>query len=1813
MKVKIRAIIFMWAILFSLPAFSQLNANFSITDLSGLPIVGGCSPQIIRCNDLSIGNPTSWSWSIQPGNITSTLQNPVFGLVNQGPYTITLTITAGGVSRIFSQNFTVYPNPVVDFSADFTQGCTGFTSCFSDLSNGQGFPIVNWQWDFGDGTVVQGDSAPCHIFNNPSNPNNRCFNITLIATNSQGCSANRVKNNFICLTPRPTVNFFANNRTLCNQPFIVAFFDSSVSVNGLTYFWEFGDNNTSTLRNPTHTYLNAGCYNVRLTVTDTVCNESVTIIKNNYICAGSVRANFSVISDTVCAGVAAQFVDSSSGNITAWLWNFGVAGATSSQQLPTYTYANAGTYNVSLRVTSNLTCVDDTIVNAAITVLPQPTGNITANSTSSCRAPFTVNFNSNALNAIDYLWNFGDQDTLRGVANPSHTYQNPGTYTVSVVLFGANGCNRTVTQNNFIRVDPTIVNFAADSLFGCAPLNLCFRDSSVSIDPIISWAWNFGDPNSGINNSSNLVNPCHLFQNTGSYNVQLTINTQTGCTATITKNITSGNKPNIGFTASDLSPCVNVPVLFTNTSTGVPTPNTFLWNAIGAGTSTSPSPSFIWEEPGLYVVIFTAGNNGCNADTTVTITVLDPLAEFDFTANCNVFGRVTFNNTSVNATSYLWEFGDGATSTSANPIHTYSSGGIYSVTLTATSSVTGCSTEFTEDITISNTQSNFSALVTSGCAPLAVTFNNTATGSGLRYFWNFGVLGILTDTSSSPNPTYSYTTSGAFTVSLTVTDVNGCANTFSRPNYIRVSDVTPNFQAIVPYGCLPEIGIPQPIIQFQDLSTASVGSTISNWNWDFGNGTQAFSLPGSPPPSPVTRAYALPQLYNVSLTVTTNLGCQRTLTRNQYIDINQPIANLSTDFNLYCPNQDIEFNNLSTGESLTYQWSFNDPSVPGGGTSTAVLPTYAYADTGYYDIRLIATDIYGCRDTVEKNDLFFVGTPELDFFTLDTFRNCPPFVVTFTNLTTYDTLDINRIEWDFGDGSGAVNVQNPSKIYTRAGFFTVTVLVSFENGCQDSLTINNYINIGGAVGDLTLSEDTICKGDCILLDANSISATNRFWLFGDGIFEPGEDTISHCFLQPNLYPNQPCVVLTDNQSPPCSYTLCTNDTLIVDSVRAFFVTNLNDSVCQNAPIQFIDSSAAFILDSIVRWDWDFGDAGVSTLQNPIYTYTTPGTKTVTLTAYNAAGCINTYSRQIYVIDKGRADFAISDSLGCDSLFTTFTDISVPGDFPILSWDWDFGNTLVNNDTSNLQGPHNYSYNLLGTYNVRLIINDEYCADTVVKPVFVYPVPNGIADPDTVQICFNDSIRLNGDPQYAAWDWTPGIYLNDSTVAQPWAYGVDTTTYVLITTDFTTCQSFDTVTVIVLPLPPLSLNPYPEKNICLGDTLPLIANGSLLYEWMPNVEINNNTIPNPVVYPTLSRYYKVTTTDIFGCKSSDSVRVVINKFNTIFEGERSCLGNPADFVSISGATDRSIEQWLWDFGVLNSNTDIDSGRVVNYTYPDSGIYNVQLVVVDSIGCTDTLIKQVKVDFPPDAFAETDTIICFGESVQLFSGGGIDSVYWTPITYIDNRITYNPFVSPRENTIYTVHVTNGICPFDTAQVNIKVQPLPFVKSIENKLINKGVTIELNTVAPIYDSLYWFTLDTSITCTDCLSPVAQPLTSTFYVVNVIDELGCLNLDTVFITVNEFCNEDVVFVPTAFTPNGDGSNDLLYARMFGAKELIFFRIFDRWGGLLFETKNSNIGWDGTNRDGEKLITGVYVYAIEALCYDGDRLIKKGNVTLLK
>lgn len=1796
-------------------AQGQLIGKFAITDLSGNEQVDGCAPFIAFFSDSSTinGNPVpyrsitngdaynSHRWSAGYGGVggTSTLYDPTFAYSSAGNYTVTLIVTHNGVNYdTVTRNIDIYPQPVVKFKVSDTSGCNPLTVTFCDTSTGN----VSWTWDTGDGYIYT-DSCFTHTYRLSGSGQN-CFSVTLIATNQFGCSNSLTKNNYVCIDLPPVPDFTSPDTLLCDSPFVAQFIDLSTFNNPVTYNWSFGGVTTSTQANPTVTFPAAtNTYNVRLTVRDTACGTQRSIQKVNYIKTSFVKASFTADKDTICEGDTVQFTSNISGVTTGVSWTFGPPGATASTANPRHVYNTPGLWSVTLSVNGTNGCVVDTTITDMILVRPRPTVDFTSSPTVSCQAPFQVSFNEQAgTNIASYLWYF-ERPSLAfftNQANPTYTYNSPGNYGVSLTVTDIYGCTNSIIKNNYIQIAPTIVDFQMDTTEGCVPVNVAFTDNSSSPEPIIAWTWDFGDGSATVNGR----NVSHSYTTPGTYDACLTITTQSGCTGMRCYQVSAGVTPTASFNFSPDTVCTDVPVVFNNTSSA--TANTYDWNFGDGQTDGTRDPDdHVYETPGTYTIELEIGYNGCKHDTSDIIVVEGADANFDFDLDCSGSGYVEFENTSVGGDIFDWDFGDNtANSNLFEPTHTYASSGNYEVTLTVTDTASGCVSEETDSIKVSVGNASFTNNRSSGCAPLRVNFNSTSQGNSLTYNWNFGdPASGAANTSVNRNVAHTYQAPGQYTVSLIITDINGCTDTIVKPTLITVSDVTADFTGSPLIACIPsDSSTPGPPVTFTDQSVNNGNGPLS-YLWYFGNNTTS-TLQN---PSAV---YNNGGNYNIALVVTNGDGCTDSIMKPAYVEMRQPKANFRIPFNLYCAGQSIRFNDISLGANLTYFWDFGDPNT-NADTSLSSNPLYTFNDTGSYDITLVVTDNAGCKDSIVKQNAVNISVPELQFVADDTFRYCPPHVVNFTNFANLDTAQVDSVRWDFGDNSGS-SVFEPSHIYTRAGLFTVCLKVFFANGCKDSLCYPDYVNIGGVVGDITLDPDTGCVPLRVGISPNVTSAAaTQILLTGDGnVVVDSSDTVYHTYTNPGEY--IPSFVLIDTQIPACQYVLTADDTIRVDSVVADFGFDI-DTVCQKEPITFSDSSSTILGRPIVAWNWDFGDGTTDTVQNPTHSFNSSGIKTVTLTSYSVYGCSDSVVKQIYVLTSPTAGYTVSDSIGCDDLQVTFTDTSVAGDAPILSWFWDFGDTTLTNDTFAGQNTPPYFYADTGLYYSSLIVADTNgCMDTAVTLIGVFPSPPGIASADTLSICFEDTIVLMGDTGYAAYDWTPGIWLNDSTVAQPKAFPSDSTLYTLLTTDSVGCSTLDSVFINVNPLPQLNVFPSPDTTICWRDSAQLTAVGTgIAYQWNPIDGLSDPNSRTPRAAPDSTTEYTVYTVDGRGCTQNDTLTVIVNRFNTKFSSNRVCLGDPTTFIDRSLGTDLQVVDWYWDFGVT---TDIsDTSIIFNpvYQYADSGVYDVTLVVFDVNGCSDTLVKPVQVDYPFVAEAFYDSIICYGESIELLATGG-DTVNWKPEVSLDDPHSFTPIATPEATVTYTADVANGVCPFNEASVTVTVIPTPTVNTIDDTEILLGSDITLSTSISSIDTFYWQPID-SLDCDTCISPITSPMATTQYIVTVIDEYGCTNADTVLITVDESCSEDQIFVGNGFTPNGDGTNDKAYARLLGLKKMYFYRIFDRWGELVFETNDPGEGWDGKNKGGKQLNSGVYVYVVEAECFSGQKLMKTGNVTLIK
>ncbi len=1825
---SINKVVLLWLLmLVSISASAQLLGSFRINNFSGDSITNGCQPLVVLMVDSSTingapvpyvsvatgGSYDSHLWLFGTLGATSTLQSPNFVYSTAGTYTVTLIVTHNGiVYDTVTKQLTVHPQPVVGFTATTLSGCSPLTVTFTDTTTGS----TNCTWSMGDGTVYTNMCTVTHTFTQTPGVSARCFSVTLISTNQFGCERSLTKSNYICIDPKPTAGFTSDVQIVCDTPFTVQFTDTSQSINPLSYLWRFNSPNgtpSSTLANPSHTYpAGTNSYTVGLIVRDLVCNTFDTIVKTGYISTSDVSVSFTTNRDSFCLGQAVRFTPTITGAYSSVRWEFGPAGAFSTQLSPNYTYTQAGTWDVRLVVFAANGCEHDTVYPDMVTVFPLPTADFTysPNPATSCQAPFPVTFTDQSTGATSRNWLFQHPSVVfnTGQLNPTYTYNTPGTYSVSLSVSNQFGCTSQIVYNNIINIAPTTVSFSVDTPSGCAPLTVNFTDGSTSpaSDPIIGWSWDFGDPGgSGSNTSTQRNPPPHVYSAVGVYNACLTIVTQSGCVGTRCIDISVGNAPVAAFNVNNLTVCVDEPISFSNNSTGTINQTTWTFGFPGGPTSSSNNPApFAFDEPGTYIINLSVGQNGCQSDTSITVTVLPPQADFRVTVDCANPGTVNFIDQSIGADAWSWEFGDGGTANVQSPTHVYQNSGTYTVTLTVTNATTGCTHEFETDVEVSILNADFRANRYTGCAPQRINFTSTSTGSGLTYLWNFGGPGP-NNTSTVANPSFTYNNPGIYTVRLTVTDVYGCQDVMIKVDTIVISSVDARFVANPLGGCIAGNFSSFPTINFTDQSTSFGGSPITSYNWDF----------GQPPTSTVqnpTHQYTAVGAFDVTLTVTNQAGCTSTFTRPDYIRVRQVIADFNSNFNLFCVGQPVQFTNTSTGNTTgtSYFWDFGETGL-NSDTSVLRSPTHTYSDTGSYTVSMTITDpLWGCTDSITKPSVVNIDVPELRFLANDTFRFCPPHLVNFNNFASFDTVQVQSVLWSFGDGSFSTLFQ-PSYIYNTAGSFTVCLKVVFANGCQDSICYPDYINIGGVAGTITAEPDTGCSPLNVCFDANTDgSAANRIWFFGDNTpYINGDDTICHLYTQAGFY--QPAVILIDTQVPVCQYVLSYDDTIVVDSVVAGFFADL-DTVCQNAPVQFTDTSFTLAGKPIVAWEWDFDDTSpIDTNQNPVHSFLVSGLRNVTLTAYNNFGCVGSITKQIFVWSRPTAAFDASDTIGCEVLTVTYTDQSIAGDAPISAWFWDFGVIDSTSDTSNIQNPPPYFYGDTGQYIASLQVTDgNGCFDTAFQEINVYPNPNGLANPDTVRICIFDTLQLMGDTSYAIYDWTPGTYLSDSTIARPYSVPLDTITYQLVTTDIFGCFTVDSIHVIVNPLPSLTVSPYPDTAICVGDTVQLSAIGSgIAYVWSPTIGLDDPNSSTPIATPAQTTTYEVYTVDGNSCNRTDSVRVVVNQFFTDYRVERVCLGDRTDIVDLSATSDLPIVNWFWDFGDTPPG-DTSLVRSPNYTYPDSGNYTVTLILTDVIGCTDTLQQIARVDHPAEPEAGPDTIICFGDAIQLTAVGG-DTIYWTPAIDIDDANSFTPTVSPQVSTTYVANITYGVCPFDTARVVVAVNPTPELGVAGDFEILKGDSAFLDNSTGLYDTIFWEPA-AGLTCTSCASPWAMPDSTTTYTVTVIDSLGCINTKTVLVRVVEKCSEDQIFVGNGFTPNGDGVNDKAFARLQGLKGLVVFRIFDRWGDLVFETNDPAIGWDGNNSKGKQLNSGVYVYIVEAECFSGSIITKTGNVTII-
>jgi gliding motility-associated-like protein len=603
--------------------------------------------------------------------------------------------------------------------------------------------------------------------------------------------------------------------------------------------------------------------------------------------------------------------------------------------------------------------------------------------------------------------------------------------------------------------------------------------------------------------------------------------------------------------------------------------------------------------------------------------------------------------------------------------------------------------------------------------------------------------------------------------------------------------------------------------------------------------------------------------------------------------------------------------------------------------------------------------------------------------------------------------------------------------------------------------------------------------------------------------------------------------------------------------------------------------------------------------------------TVCVNEWRNGTVINTH-RKDFILKVADCDF-VAAQLPLSAVFCDDFNVGFANQTPtslIYAWHWDFGINGILTDTANTETP-SFIYPDTGIYIVKLVVNPgDPCSDSATMQIGLYPgffpdfVASGICV--TKPTSFTDATTTAyGVVNGWRWDFGELPVNNDTSRLRNPVYSYPTVgvkNAQLIVQSSKGCIDTVTKAITIIDKPPITL-PFRDTLICNIDTLQLSASGSGgAFSWTPNYNIILANTANPLVYPKTTTWYKVLLDDN-GCVNTDSihVRVTDRVTLTVRPDTTYCAG---DGVQLYATTNGLQFSWTPNLSLNNPN-------IINPIANPSSTTTYQLTAkVGKCSSTDD-VRIIPVPYP-SANAGPDVSICYNSSVQLNASVVASSYFWRPQGSLSNPNILNPIAHPASTTKYILTVTDVLgCPkpgYDTIVVTV----LPKVKASAGRdtMIVFGQPLQLN--AGGGENYLWKPSDylNNVSISNPVAKINSPIDSIRYKVFVTDLLGCL--DSASILVRIFRTNPQIFVPTGFTPNGDGKNDVLKPIAVGIERIEYFKVFNRWGQLVFSTTVNGQGWNG-EIGGKPQTTNTYVWLVQAVDYTGKPIFQKGTATLIR
>ena len=1015
------------------------------------------------------------------------------------------------------------------------------------------------------------------------------------------------------------------------------------------------------------------------------------------------------------------------GSIATYHWDFGDGQISTNptDPNPTNTYNAAGTYKVIL------TAVDTTgytnVVWHYLTVneLPIVNFNYTQPLCSGNSTIFTDQSVAPSGYIVERIWDFGDGTEpllidQQSSGSVEHTYASAGTYPVTLTVMASDSCLNAI-QKDVLVTSPPQANFSyADTCFGSVTT---FNDASIISDniSISKWNWDFGDESTGVNNTSTLKNPSHIFSESGTYLVNLQTENINGCIDDTTMSVMIVAPPVIEFDYTTV--CLNEEVSFTPSSN----PNfLYSWN-FGDDTPIDnyEAPTHTFEGQGPYEVVLTVidTTTNCSASVSHSISFAPlPTAVFSISEGRCMSELIEFTDHSFadgsSITKWEWNFGDNSDTTileGNNPdvSHTFARSGEYTVTLVVTNA-NSCIDSVQSLINIKAApKANFEYDIS--CFEGTSSFTDLSYAEDgspiIQWAWDFGdpLSGNL-NTSNLKNPTHAFLTDTA-NVYLKVTNDNGCSSDTTIG--IKINTLEDVAFEIIGGTCLNNettFKITEPI----DLTNYIV-------EWNFGDPSSGQSNTSNSKVNP-SHIYILPGQYQVTLTIFDQNGCSNSFTNSVNIK-SLPGVQFDTDAPS-CQGKEVQFTyfyepNGSIIDSLLWEFGDGTDTIIKRGESWNISHLYSIA--GEKNTKLTVYTENGCAAESPIKKINILRGPVANFLAtsvcIDHFAEFTDFSQEGEGGTIIDWL------WDFGDpesGSNSSGNQNPTHKYINSGKYGVSLTVTDVEGCSDTqldsidvfnnvLLENKPFTFNNVICENTMAE-FFMNTTINLADVQTI-----LWDFGD--LGSGDRNTSnevnpiHVYKEPGEY----TITLTlDNNN--CGGTI---DTTIIVSPKP--IANFEFfNACVGKPTEFTDISISE-LNPINNWSWNFGVQNLtndtSTLQNPLYTYNATGNYLVSLEVINDVGCTDILdSVEIEITPTPTAKFSFAETGQGEISFTNESTNAT-------SYEWDFGDNWISDEINPI-----HQYDSAGTLesskyeglSLQLIsLNDFECADTAIRNYDLY--------------------------------------------------------------------------------------------------------------------------------------------------------------------------------------------------------------------------------------------------------------------------------------------------------------------------------------------------------------------------------------------------------------------------------------------------------------------------------------------------------------